>query len=157
MKIRFAAVAVVFLMGTSLAVAESGKANTPFQYIDMPIKEVANRVGVQPNQANNIVFDSADRHVLLESNGSTIDYVDVEFTNTPPCNPQNEIEAEAVLKSLGLNPAEMELAIKQPGNHTYYDHKRMLKVGVSCSYEGAPLTAAFSRKNYMNLTSSTKP
>ncbi|MNN17728.1 hypothetical protein D3C81_1309220 [compost metagenome] len=155
MNMRCVVSAVVLLLSTNLAIAEEKPASTPFKYLDMPLKEAAQRAGVQPNQANNIVFDSEGRHVYLEASGGTVGYADVEFRGSAPCNPKQEIDSAAALQSLGMNAADLELAIQKPDNHTYYDHKRGLKVNVACSYEGAPLTVGFSRKQYNVLMGST--
>ena len=156
MTVRPLALACLLLASLPLTAAAEPQAAKPFQYIDMPIQDVARRLGVQPNRANNLVFEGAEHRVLLESNGNLVDYVDVELTSTPRCSPKDEIDSTAVLAAMGIDTSELELAIKQPDNHIYYDHKRMLKVAVSCSYESAPLTAGFSRRHYMTLTSSTQ-
>lgn len=148
MNIRRVASAVVLLLGADLAFAEDSKAQMPYNYIGMPVKEVASHTGVQPNHANNITFDSEGRHVFLEASGGTVDYADVEFSQSAPCTPKQELDSATALQTLGMNPADLELAIKKPDNHTYYDHKRGLKVSVACNYEGAPLTVGFSRKQY---------
>ena len=148
MKICCIASGFALLAITGLAVAEDGSANTPYNYIDMPVKEVAQRAGVEPNHANNITFDKDGRHVYLEADGSKVGYADVEFREGTPCNPKQELDATGALKTLGMNAADLELAINKPDNHTYYDHKRGLKVSVTCNYEGAPLTVGFSRKQY---------
>ena len=148
MEIRCAALGLALLATSSLAIAEGNPANMPYTLIDLPVKEAANRVGVQPNQANNIVFDTEKHHVFLEADGNTVSYADVEFRGNPPCSQKQAIDSAAALQSLGLNAADLELAIDKPDTHTYYDHKRGLKVSVACNYEGAPLTVGFSRKQY---------
>lgn len=155
MTLRPLALACLLLASVPLTATAEQPAAMPFQYIDMPIQEVARRLGVQPNQANNLIVEGSEQRVLLESNGKQVDYVDVELTSAPRCSQKQEIDSTAVLASMGIDTGELELAIKQPDNHIYYDHKRMLKVAVSCSYENAPLTAGFSRRHYMTLTSST--
>ena len=140
--------ALVLLLGAGLAGAEDAKPQTPYRYLGMPVKEVANQTGVQPNQANNITYDSQGRHVFLQASGGTVDYADVEFRQSTPCAPNQELDAGGALQALGIDPAGLELAIRKPDNHTYYDHQRGLKVSVTCNYEGAPLTVGFSRKQY---------
>lgn len=154
MKIRCVASGCLLLASANLVVAEENPANMPYNFIDMPLKEAASHTGVQPNQANNIVFDREGRHVFLEADGGKIGYADVEFRGSPPCNPKQPIDSAAALQTLGMNAADLELAIDKPDNHTYYDHKRGLKVSVTCNYEGAPLTAGFSRKQYNVLMGS---
>lgn len=155
MKIRCVASVVALLVSANQAVAESNPANMPFNYLDMPVREAASRAGVQPNQANNVVFDTARHHVFLEADGASIGYADVEFRSHPKCSPKQPLDSAAALKELGIDASALELAIDKPDNHTYYDHKRGIKVSVTCNYEGAPLTAGFSRKQYSVLMGST--
>lgn len=154
MKNRCVALGIVILASANLAIAETPSDNMPYNLIDLPVKEAATRVGVQPNPANNIVFDSEGHHVFLEADGSKVGYADVEFRGNPPCNQKQTIDSASALKSLGMNAADLELAIDKTDSHIYYDHKRGLKVSVSCNYDGAPLTVGFSRKQYNVLMGS---
>ena len=155
MKSRCFAPAVALLVVAHQAVAQGDPAQQPFKYLDLPVKEAASRAGVQPNQANNVVFDTARHHVFLEADGTSIGYADVEFRGTPPCSPKQPLDSVAALKELGVDASALELAIDKPDNHTYYDHQQGIKVSVTCNYEGAPLTAGFSRKQYGVLMGST--
>ena len=136
------------LLCANLAVADDGQASMPYDYLDLPLKEVADRTGVRPNRANNIAYDSADRHVFLETRNGRVDYADVELSRSQPCAPNRALPADAALQALGLDPAALELAIAKPDSHTYYDHRRGLQVRVACNYEGAPLSVGFSRRQY---------
>ncbi|MEQ8542297.1 MAG: DUF4365 domain-containing protein [Coleofasciculus sp. D1-CHI-01] len=120
----------------------------PFQYIGMPIADVAKVVGGQPNEVGNIIVDSEQANMMLEAEGNFINYVDVKLKNTAPWSPNRPFDSEAILGVFSINPSELELARKQTHFHTYYDHKRKLKIGVSCQYEGAPLSVGFSSKYY---------
>ncbi len=120
----------------------------PFQYIGMSIAEAAKAVGEQPNIVGNIIIDSEQSHMLLEAEGNFINYVDVELKKTAPWSQSRPFDSEAILGALSINPSELELVRKQTHFHTYYDHKRRLKIGVSCQYEGAPLSVGFSSKYY---------
>ncbi len=120
----------------------------PFQYIGMSIAEAAKAVGKKPNSVGNITIDSEQSHMLLEAEGNFITYVDIELNKTAPWSPSRPFDSEAILGVLSINPSELELAHKQTHFHTYYDHKRKLKIGVSCQYEGAPLSVGFSTKYY---------
>jgi hypothetical protein len=120
----------------------------PFQYIGMSIAEAAKAVGGEPNIVGNIIIDSEQSHMLLEAEGNFINYVDVELKKTAPWSQSRPFDSEAILGVLSINPSELELVRKQTHFHTYYDHKRKLKIGVSCLYEGAPLSVGFSSKYY---------
>lgn len=120
----------------------------PFQYIGMPIADAARAVSSKPNEVGNIIVDSEEAHMLLEAEGNFINYVDVELKRTAPWSQNRPFDSEAILGVLSINPSELELARKQTHFHTYYDHKRRLKIGVSCHYEGAPLSVGFSSKYY---------
>jgi Domain of unknown function (DUF4365) len=120
----------------------------PFQYMGMSITNAAKAVGGKPNKVGNIIVDSEQAHMLLEAEGNFINYVDIELKKTAPWSQSRPFNSEAILGVLSINPAELELARKQTHFHTYYDHKRKLKIGVSCQYDGAPLSVGFSSKYY---------
>jgi len=120
----------------------------PFQYIGMSIAEAAKAVGGEPNKVGNIIIDSEQSHMLLEAEGNFINYVNVELKKTAPCSQSRPFDSETILGVLSINPSELELARKETHFHTYYDHKRKLKISVSCQYEGAPLLVQFSSKYY---------
>jgi hypothetical protein len=96
----------------------------------------------------NIIIDSAQAHMLLDATGEGISYVDVELKQTAPCSQTTAFDSEPVLGALSINPSELEFARKQTHFHTYYDHKRKVKVGVRCLYDGAPLSVGLSSKYY---------
>lgn len=120
----------------------------PFQYIGMPIAKAAEATGGTPNAVGNIVIDSDQAHMLLEAEGNFISYVDVELKQTAPCSLTRAFDSEPVLGALSINPSELDFARKQTHFHTCYDHKRKLKVSVSCQYNGGPLSVGFSSKYY---------
>jgi hypothetical protein len=120
----------------------------PFQYIGMTVADAARAVNSKPNEIGNIIIDSEQAHMLLEAEGNFISYVDVELKKTAPWSQSHPFDSVAILGVFSINPSELELARKQTHFHTYYDHKRKLKIGVSCQYEGAPLSVGFSSKYY---------
>lgn len=120
----------------------------PFQYMGMTIQEAARATGGTPNSVGNIIIDTDECHMCLEAEGNFISFVDVELKRTAPQRQDCEFDSELVLGALSINPSELELVRKATHFHTYYDHKKKLKVSVSCLYEGAPLSVAFSSKYY---------
>lgn len=120
----------------------------PFQYMGMCIADAAKQVGVESNQVGNIIIDTPDCHMLLEAEGNYINYVDVELKQTAPHSQNQEFDSEAVLGALSINVTELELARRTNHYHTYYDHRKKLKVGVSCAYDGGPISVGFSSKYY---------
>jgi hypothetical protein len=86
--------------------------------------------------------------MLLEAEGNFISYVEVDLKATAPHNQNQEFDSEPVLGALSIGLTELDLERKKTHYHTYYDHRRKLKVSVSCLYDGAPLTVAFSSKYY---------
>lgn len=120
----------------------------PFQYMGMSIADAARAIRGEPNKVGNVIVDSEDAHMLLEAEGNFINYVDIELKKTAPWSQRQPFDSEAILGVLSINPAELELARKKTHFHTYYDHKRKLKIGVSCQYDGAPLSVGFSSKYY---------
>jgi hypothetical protein len=120
----------------------------PFQYIGMTIAAAAKAVGGTPNDVGNIILESDECRLVLEAEGNFINYVDVELKRTAPHRQSEEFDSEVVLGALSINPAELELVKKAVHYHHYSDHKRKLKVSVSCLYDGAPLSVGFGGKYY---------
>lgn len=120
----------------------------PFQYVGMTIANAAREVKTEPNKVGNIIVETDDCHMLLEAEGNFINYVDIDLNQTAPQYLDREFDSEPILASLSINPAELDFVRKQTHFHTYYDHRRKLKIGVSCDYDGAPLNVGFSAKYY---------
>lgn len=120
----------------------------PFQYMGMTIQDAARATGGIPNDVGNIILDSDECHMCLEAEGNFISYVDVELKRTAPHRQDQEFDSEIVLGALSINPSELELVGKKTHSHTYYDHKKRLKISVSCLYDDAPLSVGFSSKYY---------
>lgn len=120
----------------------------PFQYMGMTIQDAARATGGIPNDVGNIILDTDECHMCLEAEGNFISYVDIELKKTAPHRQDQEFDSEVVLGALSINPSELELVRKKTHFHTYYDHKKRLKVSVSCLYDGAPLSVGFSSKYY---------
>ena len=120
----------------------------PFQYMGMTIANAAKEVGEKPNEVGNIIVDTDDCHMLLEAEGNFVQYIDVDIKKTAPQFLNREFDSEPVLASLSINPAELDFVRKQTHFHTYYDHRKKLKISVSCSYDGSPLSVGFSAKYY---------
>ncbi len=120
----------------------------PFQYIGLTIEKAEREVNVSANQRGNISVEDEDSIMLLEAEGNYISYVDIELKETAPHFLNQEFDSEAILGSLSISNHELELIRKQTHFHTYYDHKRRLKVSVSCQYNGGPLSVGISSKYY---------
>ncbi|MEM6452254.1 MAG: toll/interleukin-1 receptor domain-containing protein [Cyanobacteria bacterium P01_D01_bin.105] len=120
----------------------------PFQYMGMPIQKAEETVGVKSNNVGNIIIENAECRMLLEAEGNFVNYVDVQIKRTAPHNQNQEFDSESILGALSISLSELELARKQTHFHTYYDHRKRLKVGVSCQYDGAPISVGFSSKYY---------
>lgn len=120
----------------------------PFQYIGLTIDAAAKAVGGTPNEAGNIIIENDECRLFLEAEGNFINYVDIELKRTAPHLQTENFDSEAILGVLSINPAELELIKKAVHYHYYSDHKRRLKVSVSCLYDGAPLSVGFGGKYY---------
>ena len=120
----------------------------PFQYMGMSVGAAATAVGGTPNGVGNILLDTEECRLFLEAEGNYIAYVEVDIKRTAPHNQDEEFDSEPLLGALSINPTELELVRKQTHYHTYYDHRKKLKIGVCCFYDGAPLTVSFSSKYY---------
>lgn len=80
--------------------------------------------------------------------GNFVAYIEVEIKKKSPHYLNKEFDSEPLLGSLSIGLSELELIRKQTHFHTYYDHRKKLKVSLSCAYDGSPLTVAFSSKYY---------
>lgn len=120
----------------------------PFQYMGLTVQDAARAVGGEPNQAGNIIVESEECHMFLEAEGNFINYVEIELKRTAPHRQDQEFDSEVVLGALSINPEELELVDTRVHYHSYYDHRKRLKIGVSCSYDGGPLSVGFSSKYY---------
>lgn len=120
----------------------------PFQYVGMTVQHAARATGGVPNEVGNIIIDSDECHMCLEAEGNFINYVDVELKRTAPHRQDQDFDSEMVLGALSINPSELELIRKTTHYHHYYDHRKRLKISVSCLYDGAPLSVGFSSKYY---------
>ncbi len=120
----------------------------PFQYIGLTIEQAAKEVNGVPNKVGIITVDSEECNMILWSEGNLINFVEVDIKKTAPCNRDIEFDSIPILGSLSINPAELDLASKKTNVHTYYDHKRKMKITVSCIENGGPLSASFGIKYY---------
>jgi hypothetical protein len=120
----------------------------PFQYIGMSIASASESVGQAPNKVGNIIVENDDCLMLLEAEGNFINYIYVDLKRTEPHFLTQEFDSEPLLGALSINPSELELVRKQTHYHTYYDHRKKLKISVSCSGDGMPLSVGFSAKYY---------
>ncbi|WP_239987246.1 toll/interleukin-1 receptor domain-containing protein [Pseudomonas congelans] len=120
----------------------------PFQYVGMPVSEVLAIVNGSENEAGNITVENDECAMFLEAEGAFISYVDIDIKRTAPHKQDQEFDSEAILGAFSIGISDLELVRKQIHFHTYYDHRRKLKIGVSCLYDGAPINISFSAKNY---------
>lgn len=120
----------------------------PFQYIGMSVKEALEIVGGELNEAGNIIVEDDECRMFLEREGNFVSYIDVDLKRTIPFNQKQKFDPEPMLGALSINPSELDLVRSQTHCHTYYDHKKKLKVNVMCTYDGGPITVSFSSKYY---------
>ncbi len=120
----------------------------PFQYIGLNIDDAAEQVEQKPNQVGDIVVNSAECHMLLEAEGNYVSYVQVEVKRTAPHQQDQEFDSVPILGAFSINPAELDLVRKQTHYHTYFDHRKKLRIGVACLADGEPLTVSFCSKYY---------
>ena len=120
----------------------------PFQYMGMPIQKAEQVLEASCNSVGNIILENDECRMVLEAEGNFVNYVEVDIKRTAPHNQNEEFDSEAILGALSISLAELELVRKQTHFHTYYDHRKRLKICVSCSYDGAPILVGFSSKYY---------
>jgi len=120
----------------------------PLQYIGMTVDKAETAVGGKANNVGNIIVENEECRMLLEAEGNFISYVDIDLKRTAPHNQNIEFDSESMLGALSISLSELELVRENTHFHTYYDHRKRLKVGVSCQYDGAPISVSFSSKYY---------
>lgn len=120
----------------------------PFQYIGMPIDKAEKEVNGTANAVGNIIVEDKECRMYLEAEGNFISYVEVDLKRTAPHYLNQEFDSEVALGALSIGLSELELVRKRTDFHTYYDHRRRLKISVSCPDNGAPLSVSFSSKYY---------
>jgi len=114
----------------------------------MSISDASKAVGQSPNDVGNIVVESADCRLYLEAEGNFISYVEADLKRTAPFRQDQRFEPEPMLGALSINPSELDLVRSKTHCHTYYDHRKKLKITVMCVYDGGPISVAFSSKYY---------
>lgn len=120
----------------------------PFQYIGMQADVVSKKLNSPINDGGNIVIENENCHMILWTEGNFITFVDVDLKKTAPQYQHKEFDSLPALGCLSINPSELELVRKSIHCHTYYDHKKKLKITVMCQYDGSPLNVAFGTKYY---------
>ncbi|MCS6124498.1 toll/interleukin-1 receptor domain-containing protein [Shewanella baltica] len=120
----------------------------PYQYLGMTIPDVEKVVGVKANEARNIIVESEHCKMVLWGEGNFVSFVEVDLLKTAPHSQSAEFNSEALLGALSIGVHELELVRKKTDFHTYYDHKKRMKVTASCLYDGAPLSVSFGTKYY---------
>ncbi|KUM54192.1 toll/interleukin-1 receptor domain-containing protein [Rheinheimera sp. EpRS3] len=120
----------------------------PYQYLGMAIPDVEKIVGVKANEARNIIVESEHCKMVLWGEGNFVSFVEVDLLKTAPHSQNAEFNSEALLGALSIGVHELELVRKKTNFHTYFDHKKRMKVTASCLYEGAPLSVSFGTKYY---------
>lgn len=120
----------------------------PFQYMGMAVPKAAELVSAAPNAVGNIVIETDEVRMLLEAEGSYVSFVDVDLKKSAPQSMTRGFDPEIALGALSINPSELERARSKPHCHTYYDHRKKLRISVMCHEEGGPLSVSFSSKYY---------
>jgi TIR domain len=120
----------------------------PFQYMGMTVAEAAVAVRGKPNKVGNIIIDTDECHMLLEAEGNFINYVSVDLKRSAPQYRNRPFDPLPALGALSINPAELELVKSATHYHHFSDHRRKLKISISCLDDGWPLTIGFSSKYY---------
>ena len=120
----------------------------PFQYMGMSIADASKALNQPPNEVGNIIVENEDCRLYLEVEGNYINFVEADLKSTAPFFQNTEFDPEPMLGALSINPNELNLVRSNTHCHTYYDHRKKLKVTVMCVYDGGPISVAFSSKYY---------
>lgn len=120
----------------------------PFQYMGMTVGQAAELVAATPNSVGSIIIETDEIRMLLEAEGNYVSFVDVDLKMSAPRSMTCGFDPEVALGALSINPSELEHVRSNPHSHTYYDHRKKLKITVICREESGPLSVAFSSKYY---------
>ena len=122
----------------------------PYRYIGMQNKRAAFIFNIQPNQAGNVIFDSDNYHILLESsNESKISYVAVDFKEKSPCSRSKPFNTNMLYRELDIDTNEMNLIKTRAPTYYFYayiDPLNKFKTTATCIYDGGPISVSFSKK-----------
>lgn len=120
----------------------------PFQYIGLRADDVASRIGATSNSAGNLVVESDDCRMYLEVEGAFVSYIEADLKKTASMSTLELIDSEAALGAFSIGAHEVVLVRTRSNFHTYYDHRKKLKVSVCRYEEGMPISVSFSAKYY---------
>ena len=120
----------------------------PFQYMGMSVADAAKAVGGDPNKVGNIIVENDECRLYLEAEGNFVSYIEADLKRTAPFRQDREFDPEPMLGALSINPSELDLVRSKTHCHTYYDHKKKLKITVMCVYDDGPIAVGFSSKYY---------
>lgn len=120
----------------------------PFQYMGMQVPQAEKIFECKGNEVGSIFVEDDDCQMHLCAEGNYISFVEVDFKKTVPHYRNQEFDSEIFLGALSIGLSELELVGKKTHSHTYYDHRRKLKITVSCLYDEAPISVSFSSKYY---------
>jgi hypothetical protein len=114
----------------------------------MTVSQAAELISAAPNSIGNIIVETDDVRMLLEAEGNYISFVDVDLKKSAPQSMTRGFDPEVALGALSINPSELDYVRSRPHCHTYYDHRKKLKINVMCHEEDGPFSVAFSSKYY---------
>jgi hypothetical protein len=120
----------------------------PFQYLGMNADETAKKLNSERNEGGNIVVENDECRFYLEAEGNFISYAEIDIKATAPFFQSKPFDPEPMLGSLSINPNELDLIKSQTHCHTYYDHRKKLKINVMCVHDGGPISVSFGSKYY---------
>lgn len=114
----------------------------------MRIDELSQKWNTPVNEGGNLIIENENCHMILWAEGNFVSFVDVDLKKTAPQYMHNEFDPLTALGCLSINPSELEYVRHSVHSHTYYDHKKKLKIMVMCQFDGAPLNVSFGTKYY---------
>ncbi len=120
----------------------------PFQYLGLTVDEAVRQTGGTLTEQRNIVAESDQARLFLEVEGNFVQYIEVALKWTAPHRMDSPFDSVPLLGALSISPSELEPVRASVHCHTYYDHRRRLKVMVSCLGDTEPICVCFSMKYY---------
>jgi hypothetical protein len=125
----------------------------PEEYLGMNIIDASGRAGVwfKSGAANSQYFDFEDENASLSVSATdgVVTWVYIHLKKAKPCYLKTPFDPKPFLLALGINPEKLESAMDRTHLHTFYDHKRRLKISVTCGGDGEPMDVFIGSKFYL--------
>jgi len=126
----------------------------PEEYVGLSIIDASGRSGrsFQQNAADvhSINYEDENAALWIHAASGIVTWVDIDLKKAKPCYLKTPFDPNPILLALGINPDELAPGLLNATHaHTFYDHKRRLKISIVCNGDGDPLNVFIGSKFYL--------